>query len=138
MEANKSIKSDGKNTPRLMLGVSFVNEMRNEILILLSILMASLIFSGCASTKVEYLKPESFMEMAKRWPTSAHGYSYIGASRKKIYIEFETVLTSTAFLGLSNRPAYTIYWTAVEKIPKEFVDSLEKQKHKQRLGNPYI
>ena len=98
--------------------------------------MVCLSFYGCASTKAEYLKPEAFMEMAKRWPTSIHGYTYIGASRKKIYIEFETVLTSMAFLGFSNKPAYTIYWTEVEKIPKEFVDNLEKQQHKQRLGNP--
>ena len=98
--------------------------------------MVCLSFYGCASTKAEYLKPEAFMEMAKRWPTSAHRYTYIGASRKKIYIEFETVLTSMAFLSVSKTPACTIYWTEVEKIPKEFVDSLEKQKHNQVRGNP--
>ena len=104
----------------------------------ITLIAISVFFTGCAGTNVKYLEPNIFMEKAGTTTGSAYTKIYIGTSQHRIYYETESVITSSGFLGLSDNPVCTIYWTYLKEIPQEFIEKLERQKDKCLPARPNI
>lgn len=102
----------------------------------ITLIAISVCFIGCAGTNIKYLKPNIFMEKASTTIGSAYTKIYIGKSQHRIYYETESVITSSAVLGLSDNPKCTIYWTYLKEIPQKFIEKLERQKDKRLPTRP--
>ncbi len=83
--------------------------------IFLAILLSAILLSGCASTSIEHLSADEFLNKTKiiEHINSAIWVSYVGSSETRAYLEYGDVL------AIGGRTRTIIYWTELNRLPKD-------------------
>ena len=92
---------------------------------LTAVLAATVLLSGCASTKMRRVSGDDFMARAGQIEqiNSAHWTTYIGSSGKRAYLEFGY----PAYIGGGVRTV--VFWTHLTELPADI-------SHKLTVGAP--
>ena len=87
--------------------------------------IAGIILSGCAGTRIKRLSGPEFVNRAQQIEqvSSFSWMTYIGSSRQRAYLEFG----HPAFVGKGTRT--TVFWTPMSELPDDIVQELKE-------GNP--
>ena len=112
---------------RLWLWKSLITMFKKLKSYITLLALGAVFCTGCSSTSIKYLPPNEFMKQATMLQ-SVSSSTYIGAGRHRIYLEQENYITFAKFLGFTEKPNYTIYYTDLDKIPLDFFKKLQKRK----------
>jgi hypothetical protein len=99
-----------------------------KINIIITVIFAIMLLSGCSSTKVKYLAPDEFMARARTIDSSASTERFVGTGLGRVYYEYSNFITLAGFLKISDKPKRILYWTDLEKVPPAFIEKLTAQK----------
>jgi hypothetical protein len=110
-------------------------------LIILCILIAVTFSTGCATTSLQHLSADEFLEYAKEIEVISSGswIEYVGISNDRAYLEFNTL-----FVWFGGDKKTTVYWTELNELPPSVAKQLndgtppwapwDKQKFRQQNG----
>lgn len=99
--------------------------MKRNWVIALSLLVAvslTVLFSGCAGTRIRKVSGEEFQRLAGQTDIlgSFAQYSYIGNTQDRVYLEYQ----HPSFIGKGVQ--LTVYWTFTNDLPSGLVEEIQK------------
>lgn len=99
-------------------------KVKNRSMLLLPFLSGIVLLpllSGCASTRIEHLSADRFIqkvEQAKQI-NSASWISYVGCSHDRAYLEYGDTFYS------GPEPRTIVYWTELDALPSDLAEQLK-------------
>ena len=109
----------------IVSGLTDKAEMKRNWAFVLSLFVAAsltVLFSGCAGTRIRKLSGEEFQRLAGQTDIlgSFAQYSYIGNTHDRAYLEYQ----HPAFIGKGVQ--LTVYWTFTKELPSNIVEQIHK------------
>lgn len=106
------------------------------------ILLSAILLSGCSVTSIKHLSADEFLNQTKiiEQINSARWVKYIGSSETRAYLEYGDVL------AIGGRTRTIIYWTELDRLPKDIEEKLRagkspwvpwQEKNKKAKDNTY-
>ena len=94
---------------------------------LLVLVMIVYLFSNAHADSIEHITAEDFLKKVEciGIPGSVTLTTFIGATRTRVYLEYETVVTLAHILHLKKEPTYTVYWIGLDELPKEVSEKIK-------------
>ena len=91
-------------------------------LFLLGTVTLTVLFSGCAGTRIRKVSGEEFQRLAGQTDIlgSFAQYSYIGNTQDRVYLEYQ----HPSFIGKGVQ--LTVYWTFANDLPSDIVEEIQK------------
>jgi hypothetical protein len=94
---------------------------------LLVLVMIVYLFSNAHADSIEHITAEDFLKTVDYIgiPGSVTLTTFIGATKTRVYLEYETVITLAHILHLKKEPTYIVYWIGLDELPKEVSDNIK-------------